>query len=156
MKIKLGKIISIILVIGWMAVIFSFSAQEASQSSRQSEGFIEAAGRFIEKVFGTEYKMDKETFFNVESFVRKGAHFFSYMVLGVLVRNCFGKFKVSKKNIVSLAVCLIYAASDEIHQLFVPGRSGQVSDVLLDFAGSITGVLLFIMACRIIGSRRKI
>ena len=35
-----------------------------------------------------------------------------------------------------------YAATDEFHQLFVPGRSGQVSDVILDSAGAATGVLI--------------
>ena len=35
-----------------------------------------------------------------------------------------------------------YAATDEFHQLFVPGRSGQISDVILDSAGAALGVLL--------------
>ena len=36
----------------------------------------------------------------------------------------------------------LYAASDEIHQLFVPGRSGQLRDVFLDSAGVAAGILL--------------
>ena len=37
---------------------------------------------------------------------------------------------------------MIYAISDEIHQLFVPGRAGQVRDVLIDSAGSFLGIIL--------------
>lgn len=45
----------------------------------------------------------------------------------------------------------LYAASDEFHQLFVPGRSGQISDVLLDSAGVCFGVLLGMLFWRLVG-----
>ena len=43
---------------------------------------------------------------------------------------------------ISLLICLIYAFSDEIHQLFVLGRSGEFRDVLIDFCGSILGYFI--------------
>ena len=83
----------------------------------------------------------------VESFqhvVRKGAHFSIYLFLGVLCLLAMQTHRVKPavKIGVSLGICLLYAASDEFHQLFIDGRSGQVSDVLLDFCGSAVGVLL--------------
>ena len=41
----------------------------------------------------------------------------------------------------ALCWCLLYAATDEYHQTFVPGRSGRVSDVLVDLLGSAIGTL---------------
>jgi VanZ family protein len=49
----------------------------------------------------------------------------------------------------------LYAASDEFHQLFVPGRSGEVKDVLIDSAGAVTGALLFYLALRLYENYRK-
>lgn len=53
-----------------------------------------------------------------------------------------------------IAVC--YAATDETHQLFVPGRSGQVRDVLIDSVGAAIGVLLATLAARRLARRRLI
>ena len=43
-------------------------------------------------------------------------------------------------SMVTLAYCVFYAAIDEIHQLFVPGRSGEIKDVLIDSCGSFIGI----------------
>lgn len=48
----------------------------------------------------------------------------------------------SKILIISILMCVIYACSDEIHQLFVFGRSGEIRDVLIDFIGSFIGILI--------------
>ena len=42
----------------------------------------------------------------------------------------------------ALLIGILYAVSDEFHQLFVPGRAGQFRDVLVDGAGTVLGVLL--------------
>ena len=49
--------------------------------------------------------------------------------------------KLKTKLLSALTISLLYAISDEIHQLFVPGRAGQIRDVLIDFSGSLTGVI---------------
>ena len=53
----------------------------------------------------------------------------------------------------SLFVCVLYAISDEVHQLFVSGRGAQVKDVLIDSAGAIVGVGLYLVISRIMKSR---
>lgn len=88
---------------------------------------------------------------NVESnnlsILRKYGHFIEFFVLEILLLSMFSCFiKVDFKiYIISLIFCLLYAFSDEIHQLYVIGRSAQVMDVCIDFCGSIIGSILFIM-----------
>lgn len=55
----------------------------------------------------------------------------------------------------SWAFCILYAASDEFHQLFVPGRAGLITDVCIDSAGALLGILLFLGALRLISRRTK-
>jgi VanZ family protein len=40
----------------------------------------------------------------------------------------------------ALAGVLLYSASDELHQVFVPSRTGQISDVLVDTSGAAIGL----------------
>ena len=50
---------------------------------------------------------------------------------------------------VTLLICIIYAASDELHQAFVPGRGAHVSDVIIDSAGSALGILIVTVSKRL-------
>ena len=52
------------------------------------------------------------------------------------------------------AIATLYAATDELHQIFVPGRTGKVTDILLDSAGALLGVLLLTLVLRAIDKRR--
>ena len=55
----------------------------------------------------------------------------------------FTKNNINNLYLISIILCIIYATSDEIHQLFVPGRACQLRDILIDSIGSITGVYLY-------------
>ena len=75
--------------------------------------------------------------------VRKSAHFIGYIILGILASGLILQYEnINKKYLLAFLICVIYAISDEIHQLFVPGRSGQVRDVLIDSAGSFLGIII--------------
>ena len=76
--------------------------------------------------------------------LQKGAHFLIYAALGMCMFQFFKTWNCSfgRTVIFTLAVCFCYACSDEFHQLFISGRSGQWSDVWLDTAGAGTAVLL--------------
>lgn len=128
-----------------MVVIFSFSARPAEQSTGDSRW----AGHMIGQLFvpGFEDWSDKEqeTFAEkVDHPVRKTAHAMEYAVLGLLTAGAYIRrgTSIRKGILVPWGIAALYAASDEFHQLFVPGRSGQVSDVVLDSAGVLAGVLL--------------
>ena len=78
--------------------------------------------------------------------VRKCAHATEYAVLGVLIlRTAYSFSEDSGKRSMLICWCAgtAYAASDELHQLFVPGRSCQFRDVCIDSAGVLAGVLVF-------------
>lgn len=77
--------------------------------------------------------------------LRKNAHAFEYIVLAMLVCNAFfiNKFKGKGAVVYVLFICLFYAVTDEFHQLFVPGRTSLVSDVLIDFTGALIGLGLY-------------
>ncbi len=134
------KILSYIAVILWMALIFKLSAQPAVQSGKLSTGITKASINAIEQV-----KPDaKFNIVKLDSMVRKNAHFFIYLVLGILTVNAL---KVSGVNrlqciVFALLISILYAVSDEVHQIFVPGRGALIKDVFIDSAGAAVGILV--------------
>ncbi|NLP51886.1 VanZ family protein [Bacillus sp. RO1] len=147
MQLQLPKnmiaVISWTLVVSWMALIFFLSAQHAEQSADLSGGITELVNEVVEQVAPeAEFHIDEISFF-----VRKNAHFFAYMLLAVLtlnaVRRSGGRGWLSMG--VAFVITVLYAISDEVHQLFVPGRSGQMSDVLLDSIGALVGITLYLV-----------
>lgn len=116
-----------------MLLIFTMSSFDATESANQSN--------FIVNIITDIFKIE-----NIEllSFIiRKLAHFTEYLILGFLTINMLNKNDISKKYLLSILICIIYATSDEIHQIFVPGRACQIRDILIDSIGSITGVYLY-------------
>lgn len=137
----MAKIIKITLVILCMALIFWFSSDTADDSTKKSDGFIVKTCEFV---LGRELtEAEKEKYIEELVFiVRKGAHFSIYLVLGLLIMSYFKEiYLVNKKGLlIAFIICFLYACSDEIHQLFVPGRSGEIKDVLIDSCGSFIGI----------------
>lgn len=142
-----SKVFSWGLVLLWMILIFFFSAQPGEASAHLSQGITEIIIEVIETA-APQLSVDWQSF---HLFVRKNAHFFVYLVLGVMILRAITKSKSSKQSkpisIQACAIALImsagYAVTDEVHQIFVPGRSGQVSDVLIDTLGALTGIILY-------------
>jgi VanZ family protein len=142
-----AKNISWAAVIGWMILIFCLSHQPAAKSNELSTGITEVIIKTIERVVP-----DKE--FDIRDLnhvLRKNGHFFTYLVLGILVANAFTKSGMQgmRNMVFSLLVCILYAVTDEIHQLLVIGRGGQCMDVVIDSFGAITGIGLFITVDRV-------
>ncbi len=142
MRTAIGRTVLTALLLGWMGVIFSFSAQPAKNSAVQSRSVVNAVVEFISRFTEAE-KPDEMDLRDAENIIRKAAHFFTYFVLGILAASSFYAFEIKKFLLWALVFCVLYAVSDEVHQYFVPGRSMQLSDVILDAAGSACGVLLW-------------
>lgn len=91
--------------------------------------------------------MGEETLDLIHHCIRKTAHFVEYAVLGILawrtvrVDPAFASFSPRRKLWFALIFCLLYASTDEFHQIFVPTRQPAVQDVMLDTSGSAFGVL---------------
>jgi len=135
---KTFAVISWLAVFIWMYIIFRLSSQPAFESNDLSLGITDRIARFL----GNHINLDID---RLNHIVRKGAHYSAYLILAVLVYNAVGKSKVSgwKSALLVISICVIYAISDEFHQLFVEGRSGQASDVLIDSFGAVTGMAIF-------------
>lgn len=142
----LAKPFSWTAVIIWMLLIFYLSHQPASMSNQLSTGLTEVILTTVEK-FAPNFE------FNVRGFhhlVRKNAHFIAYLVLGVLTLKALRRNGRRGYRSVALAlwICVLYAISDEVHQLFIVGRSGEVMDVLIDSAGASVGIGLYMLLQR--------
>lgn len=125
----------------WMAVIFILSHQPASVSSGLSSGI---TGFILDLFNGIFPGMDTEIH-EIHFLVRKNAHFFAYLFLGILLLNAIRKKGgMQLREILSAFIAsVLYAVSDEVHQLFIDGRSGEVRDVMIDSAGAATGIALY-------------
>ncbi len=143
------KVIKIILVLLWMVMIFLLSNEEAVKSSKKSDGLIiKSVELFTGKSLSDQ---EKEKVLKYLVFpVRKCAHLSLYLILGILVISLLREYMVinTKLVLLSLLICFLYACSDEIHQLFIPGRSGEVRDVLIDTLGACLGVSFYYLVFR--------
>ena len=148
-----------ILVLLWMAVIFSFSAENAEESLETSDSIVDAVvEQLLEGKRDTMSVSDFESFkTKVSHFIRKSAHFTAYMLLGILTLSALFTHKLKNKAraLLTLAICFLYAVSDEVHQVFVPGRAGRISDVMIDTSGAVLGILLVFSVIQLIKYRKN-
>ena len=147
------KIISYILVVLWALIIFNFSAMDTNESNSKSIGIIskviEISVKITNKVGITNIDLsnnEKLELANKLNYpLRKVMHASVSFILAfvLLIRFKHKGLAVNKNIILSLIICFIFACTDEYHQTFVNGRTGQFSDVLIDFSGSIIGTFIF-------------
>ena len=131
----------IILTIIWMGFIFCMSNQPANISKELSQNIenllkqTPIIGNLLSDILNSP---------NSQFIVRKSAHIILFCFLSIL---CFVVIYELKRNVkistlVSFSITFIYACMDEIHQLFIPGRTGKINDVLIDSIGVIMGLIV--------------
>ncbi len=121
------------LTVLWLWFIFARSAMNAEESDAESGAVLELLLRFFP--------------FLTMHLVRKLAHITEYGILGVLL--CLDWKWIGKGNVLLPAgVGLLAAAADEYLQTFIPGRSGEIRDVLLDFSGVAAGIAVLLLLFR--------
>jgi VanZ family protein len=133
-----------------MGTIFFFSNDEKEASNKKSDGVIIS---ITEKVIGKKLNNNEKEYY-ISKFVvpvRKSAHFTIYLLLGLIFISLLKEYNIIDKRSVIYTVIfvLLYACSDEIHQLFVRGRSGEVVDVLIDTTGGFIGTMIYKLYRRI-------
>ena len=138
------KIIKILLVVIWMGVIFSFSSDNKNASDNKSSSVIITIYHFFSDKELTKLE-EKQIIEKYAYPIRKIAHFTEYFILGLLVISLISEYTIINKKaiIIGIIICLLYAISDELHQLFTSGRSARVFDVLVDTSGSTTSILIY-------------
>lgn len=137
---KCKKIFTLMAIL-WMAAIFFFSSRNADESTAQSNRAGMLAGHLFVRGFDSWTEQEQLDFARkIDYPVRKTAHASEYALLGMLL---FGAMTGTRRRRMCYAwlASTCYAATDEFHQLFVPGRSGQFTDVCIDSGGAVVGIL---------------
>lgn len=152
------KVISCIITIAVMALIFFFSSQNSEQSSELSSGLTAKLIEFAGSILRLSEEKEAALTVNLHGLVRKMAHFTIYTAFGIsAVIACKMNFirKFSTAGFCTAAFAMLYAVSDELHQMFSDGRTPLLKDVLIDTAGVSTGVLIVYGIYRIYEKRRR-
>ncbi len=142
---KIKNFLNIVLIIIWLFVIFSFSAQDSKKSRNTSDQVIIKTAEAIKK----EELTEKEKNILIDKYlvvVRKSAHFVLYFILGILMYILMNRIygNTPAAIIYTIIFCFIYACSDEIHQLFINGRTARFFDVCVDTCGAtLSTIILF-------------
>lgn len=131
-----------LLPLGWMGCIFYLSHQPGSESSELSSNIVIVILSVIGNI--VPFDIDVSIF---HMMIRKSAHFFAYFILGMLFYWALRGKKI--RWLYALFLSFLYAVSDEIHQLFIPGRSGEFRDVLIDSCGALVGIVFIICLSRL-------
>ncbi len=127
-----------------MICIFTFSEDNGEKSNKKSDGTIIFLSRFI--VGHKLNKKEQTKYINkYVVLVRKSAHFIIYLILGLSIISLLYEYKIinTKAIIIALIVSILYACSDEIHQILIPGRTGKILDVLIDSTGAFIGIIIY-------------
>jgi len=141
MKVKnIKRIIYLILVIIWMIIVFSFSNQNGTKSQGSSDIITNKIVEISDDYFALDIKSSEDT---ISFVVRKLAHLSTYFLGGILIYNFINTFSINKKYIIIFSIVLgvVYACTDELHQLFIDGRSAQMMDVFIDSCGVVLAVV---------------
>lgn len=131
-------------VLFWMALIFYFSSQPAQESNKLSLGLTGMLLKWLQHLsdFAISVGINPGWINQYNVIIRKLAHTSVFFVLAILVQNAFNQSRIKGRFaiIYSLLFCALYACTDEIHQLFVPGRACMVIDVIIDSTGAALGL----------------
>ena len=145
------RVIIFILTAGMIAFAFIHSSMPADLSGEESESVMIVLQNILNFLgFNAEL---------TDHIVRKAAHYTEYMAIGMLLVSCaysFSRTKPYRSYSQILLAGLATAVCDETIQLNVAGRSGQITDVLLDFSGVITGAAFMMLIYIIYRKIRKI
>jgi VanZ family protein len=148
------RIITAILVLGWMCMIGSFSSQSGSESTGLSMKAANVLVTIEDKLLNQrrDEQQRQARALELQYPVRKLAHMSEYAILAMLLIWHLGSYQLRIKWVYILTGVIAsgYATTDEIHQLFVSGRSGNYLDVGIDSIGALLGILLWWVTQRIV------
>ena len=150
---------SLALVLLIMGVIFSFSAQSAVQSGGSSGRIVSALIRRLHPDYGTlSPERQYELYVRLDFIVRKTAHLLEFTALGFALRlhlQAVSRYTpVRRPQLLAWGLGTFYAATDELHQMFVAERGPALLDVCIVSAGALAGVLVMLLILWFIENRQ--
>lgn len=159
MKQNYKRMVWLFLAFAWMILIFSFSHQKAEESSEISGTLTYRMAEGINEAFSMDWK--EETLIQYaaewEHPIRKLAHMTEYAILAwIFLGNCLQYDLLQKRCYMWAGLgAAMYAMTDEFHQLFVEGRSGEIKDVCIDSSGAIAGLLAAWLCLKLYQLRKR-
>ena len=148
------RFLYLIPVVIWMIFIFYMSGKTGQESSGQSGKISLFITNLLEKVRQDSPQEMQNLQDILELVIRKAAHMTEYAILFLLSYLAMVKISMSQSRFynrsIAVLISLLYACSDEMHQLLVPGRSGRMIDVGIDMAG-----VLIVLMCMILSKNTK-
>lgn len=156
LKIVLRIVLAILIIINCVT-IFRFSAQESNESESSSGMIIEKIIEINPLTKDLQGQEREDLKGKISKPVRKTAHFTIYCNLGLLLYLFFRTINIDNKRRIGLSVLLafLYACTDETHQLFVAGRSGEFGDVCIDTCGALIGSMIAFGICKLVKKIRN-
>lgn len=140
---------AILLLIGLIIVVLSFSFiyKMSSQDGYRSNAVSKRVVHFFRDNVDILNAINQNPYINSINFniiVRKIAHFTEYFFLFLIVHIVlsFTKLNDKRKKFISLFACVLFAVTDEFHQLFVSGRTPLITDIIIDSLGALTAMQL--------------
>lgn len=138
-----------VLALAWMGVIYYLSAQDGNESSLTSGFFTGMLLRLLrvdEAAWAADGRLAQ-----FHAAVRTFAHFSEYAVLGMLSLAAWKFAGLKYPWLPAQGMAMVWAALDEWHQAYVPGRACQWQDMLVDSLGAAFGILVLTFLIWIIG-----
>lgn len=140
------KVVISILFIVWLLVIFLFSNQNGVSSKQLSRQVLDKIISISSYVTNQSLSPEKkeQIIKKYHPIIRKIAHFTIYFILGILIYLvvCFDRENKKWLLWLSIVFCILYACSDEIHQILSVGRNFKIKDIIIDTIGSLSGIFL--------------
>ena len=141
------RIFAVIMSVIMMVLIFNFSADNAEESGKKSEEVTVIIVQTVEpEIVEKPIEEQQRVYESVGTYVRKAAHFIEFSALGffmsIMVNTIY--LGLPRRILTPLGCGALYALTDELHQIFVPGRACSVIDILIDTGGVSIGILLSI------------
>lgn len=138
---KFKKALPWLLLVFLMIIIFYLSNQPLGQSRELTKTTMIMVADVVEKFI----PIDAFKTHGIVRLFRKSAHFFLYLVMALILMFGFKSFGIKgrKSIVLTMLICIVFAVSDEIHQLFVDGRGAQAKDVIIDAFGAMAGIGIY-------------
>lgn len=136
-----------------MAAIFILSSKTSEESTVTSDAVL-AKPMEVYDTIHPEKAGDDDVYWWFQFVVRKGAHMLEFGALCVWATGLLLSYGARFACPLGTGFTFLYAASDELHQLLVPGREGKFTDWLFDCLGALIGLLILCLVLRCIRKRR--
>lgn len=146
-----------LLCVIWLGIIFYNATRQGEISQRGSKQVTEVISVVL-NIPSVALDTPSIKFSDINFYVRKNAHFMQYLILSILICAAVRQLKLYKTSEIFLLffLLLFFSVMDEFIQIYIPGRTSNVSDIIIDFSGGILGIVISNFTHKMHKVRRKL